>query len=132
MLSSEFALAIALLRAREAGENVTDEYVLAECAAVGVDPAPVMMLVQRKAPAAWAAYYDAPDGSRRLIGLRLEGVWFDLSGRDFVVIDSPETREAFEILKELDGIPEPRCYPAAPEPGMSIHPRDVPRWKPGA
>ena len=58
-----FALAIALLRAREAGDNVTDEMVLLECQDWDVDAGPVMILVQGKAPERLIATYPLPDGT---------------------------------------------------------------------
>ena len=61
-VSPEFAMAVALLRMREAGGEVTDTVVLDECATSGIDPVPVMIMVQQKAPAAWPAYLEEPDG----------------------------------------------------------------------
>lgn len=123
-MSPWFVRAIALVRLREAGTEVTDEMVLAECEIAGIDPTPVMIVVQHKAPAAWGAFYDDPDGPRRIVGMRLIGVWFKLPCRERVLIETPEAQEAIEMLMKLDGMPAPRCYALAPWP-LTIHPSEI-------
>jgi len=108
------ATTIALVCLREAGDEVTDEMVLSECEFADVDSTPVMILVQRKAPAAWPAFYDDPDGPRRVVGQLVIGLWFDLAGPNNVIIDTPQAQEALEILMEITGMPAPRMYPLAP------------------
>ena len=63
MMQPYFALAIALLRVRERGGLICDEDVFDECAAQGLDPGPVMILVQGRAPVLAHAHYDLPDGT---------------------------------------------------------------------
>ena len=89
-----FALAIALLRAREAGDNVTDEEVLSECQDWDVDPGPVMILVQGKAPARRWGYYDLGGGKRKMAPYPGD-VYFHLG--DHVFTDTPEMTEAMGL-----------------------------------
>ncbi len=124
MITNGFALVIALLRAREAGAELTDEYVLRECEAAKVDPSPVMLLVQRKAQAAWPMIVEHADGTRRLVGARLSGVWFAIPTRYSIAIDTPEVREAVEMVVELDGIPVPRSH-ASPDRPLTIYPHQI-------
>lgn len=116
---------IALVRLREAGDEVTDVDVFEECEFVGIDPTPVMILVQRKAPAAWPASLEDVVGRHRIVGQRVIGLWFDLVGRDHVAIDTPQAQEALDILLKITGMPAPRTYPLSPL-RTAIYPWQIP------
>lgn len=109
------ATSIALLRDQEAGGDVTDEAVLAECESVGIDPTPVMILVRQKAPAAILGTFTTADGRRWMDGVRLIDLWFSLAGRMRVAIDTREGRAALKALMEITGMSAPWVYEFNPK-----------------
>lgn len=104
MIHPYFAVAIALLRAREAGEDVTDDYVLDECKAWDVDPGPVMVLVQGKGPRLRYGYYLLDNGRKQMMRYRGD-TYESMNVPQLVYNGTPELAEAIQLRIAADKWP---------------------------
>jgi hypothetical protein len=117
---------IDLVGRREAGEVLTDELVESECQSAGLDPVPVMLLVQLKKPRPWGAVLVGPNGPNGVVGQRLIGHWYDFCDRHSTIIDTPGGKAALKLLLEITGLRAPRQYDHPPRPS-AIHEYEIPR-----
>lgn len=101
MIDRYFAVAIALLRAREAGDDITDHYVLAECEAWDVDPGPVMVLVQGKGPRLRYGYYQQDNGRKLFVSYRGD-TYESISNPRLIYTGTRELAEAVQFRIAAD------------------------------